>query len=586
MNKRQIIDKIREIDGLTKDEKNYLVNIVNDNKQYGLVWENKPEKVEEYLETKLPILKEVKEKAIINDTKTENYPNHILIEGDNLHSLTTLTFTHENKIDIIYIDPPYNTGNKDFTYNDKFVDKEDTYKHSKWLSFMNKRLKIAKRLLNEKGVIFISIDDNEVAQLKLLCDEIFGEQNFIGNISWFKKRKGAFLSNKLVSLTEYILVYKKIDGIKLFGGKTDNTETQPIVKRTNSIKKLKFPSNFVKTKLKNGHYSKGKYGKGTTATILENDIEVLDGVILNEFELTAPFTWSQSFLDTELSNETEIYINTKNFQPRALRVNNNSFKAMPSFVDGRDFSATNEDAYELLKEMFNTDRVFDYSKPVNLIKRLIHSGSYFNKNATVLDFFAGSGTTGQAIIELNKEDEGKRNFIICTNNEGQIADEVCYPRIQKTIKGYTNSKNIKIPPNLENNLRYYRTDYVERKPSLKNKKALTRLATELLCIRENCYYEITSQINKHKWNKLFTNKENLFTYVIYNDNHIDEAVEELQKFIEKAEIKPKIKVYVFSKGQYPYTEDFDEIKEYVELCALPDVIYKAYLNVLPKTAKL
>jgi len=586
MNKRQIIDKIREIDGLTKEEKNYLVDIVNDNKQYGLVWENKPEKVEEYLETKLPILKEVKEKAIINDTETENYPNHILIEGDNLHSLTTLTFTHENKIDIIYIDPPYNTGNKDFTYNDKFVDKEDTYKHSKWLSFMNKRLKIAKRLLNEKGVIFISIDDNEVAQLKMLCDEVFGEQNFIGNISWFKKRKGAFLSNKLVSLTEYVLVYKKIEGLKLFGGKTDNTETQPIVKRTNSIKKLKFPSNFVKTKLKNGHYSKGKYGKGTTATILENDIEVLEGVILNAFELTAPFTWSQSFLDAELTNETEIYINTKNFQPRALRVNNNSFKAMPSFIDGRDFSATNEDAYELLKEMFNADRVFNYSKPVNFIKRLIHSGSYFNKNATVLDFFAGSGTTGQAIMELNKEDEGKRNFIICTNNEGQIADEVCYPRIKKTINGYTNSKNIKISSNLENNLRYYRTDYVERKPSLKNKKALTRLATELLCIRENCYYEITSQINKFKWNKLFTNKENLYTYVIYNDNHINEAVEELQKFIKEQKNKPQIKVYVFSKGQYPYTEDFDEIKEYVELCALPDVIYKAYLNVLPKTAKL
>ena len=138
----------------------------------------------------------------------------------------------------------------------------------------------------------------------------------------------------------------------------------------------------------------------------------------------------------------------------------------------------------------------------------------------------------------------------------------------------------------KNNLRYYKTDYVERKPSLKNKKALTKLATELLCIRENCYYEITSQINKFKWNKLFTNKDNLYTYVVYNDNHIDEAVEKLEKFIGSQENKPQIKVYVFSKGQYPYTEDFDEIKEYVELCALPDVIYKAYLNVLPKTAKL
>ena len=149
--------------------------MVSTNKKYGLVWENKPEDVEEQLRSMLPVFKEVKERAIISEDKTA--PNHILIEGDNLHALTALTYTHEEKIDVIYIDPPYNTGNKDFIYNDHYVDKEDTYRHSKWLSFMDKRLKIAKQLLSEKGVIYISIDDNEIAQLKILCDEIFNENN-------------------------------------------------------------------------------------------------------------------------------------------------------------------------------------------------------------------------------------------------------------------------------------------------------------------------------------------------------------------------------------------------------------------------
>src|SRR5690606_16170586 len=146
--------------GLSQDERAYLINLVNTKKKYGLVWEDKPEEVEEQLRENLPVLKEVKDRAIING---EEYPNHILIEGDNLHALTALTFTHEGKIDVIYIDPPYNTGNKDFIYNDTFVDVEDNFRHSKWLSFMSKRLQNAKRLLNENGVIFISIDDNEAA---------------------------------------------------------------------------------------------------------------------------------------------------------------------------------------------------------------------------------------------------------------------------------------------------------------------------------------------------------------------------------------------------------------------------------------
>ena len=177
-----LIRRINEIEGLTDKERSALLGLLRESKSYGLVWEDKPEAVEERMQEELPVLREVPERAIISDAP--DAPNHILIEGDNLEALTTLAYTHAGKIDVIYIDPPYNTGNKDFVYNDSFVDREDTYRHSKWLSFMSRRLRIAKQLLSDKGVIFISIDDNEQAQLKLLCDEVFGEDNFVANIIW------------------------------------------------------------------------------------------------------------------------------------------------------------------------------------------------------------------------------------------------------------------------------------------------------------------------------------------------------------------------------------------------------------------
>lgn len=179
--RNKLIDRIKTLEGLTDDERSALLGLLNETKTYGLVWEDKPEEVEERLRTELPVLKEVNSRAIISDNA--DAPNHILIEGDNLEALTTLAYTHEGKIDVIYIDPPYNTGNKDFIYNDSYVDSEDTYRHSKWLSFMSRRLRIAKKLLSERGVIFISIDDNEAHNLKLLCDDkeigLFGEQNFV-----------------------------------------------------------------------------------------------------------------------------------------------------------------------------------------------------------------------------------------------------------------------------------------------------------------------------------------------------------------------------------------------------------------------
>ena len=578
VNKQELIGKIHGIEGLSNEEKSALIELLKTHKKYGLVWEDKPEDVEERLRDELPVLTEVKERAIISEDP--DAPNHILIEGDNLEALTALSYTHAGKIDVIYIDPPYNTGNKDFVYNDAFVDKEDSFRHSKWLSFVSKRLAIAKRLLSPSGVIFISIDDNEQAQLKLLCDEIFGDSNFVGEIVWFKKRKGSFLSNKLVSLTEYILPYVNNPSVQLFGGLPDNSESQPIIKRTNGKKTLCFKANVVSTKLKDGVYPAGLYGVGSSASELLDDVTVEDGKIINDFRIRAPFTWGQEFLDSEIANGTEVLINTLNFQVRVIRRNNESIKALPSFLDGREFNATNEDAYEMLKVMFNDDRPFQYSKPVNLIKKLILANSYKNKDAIVLDFFAGSGTTLHATILLNQEDGGHRRCIIVTNNENGICENVTFERCKKAILGYSSNDPATQVGIINNSLRYYKTDFVGRERSSQNMRQLVYAATDLLCIKEDLYNEV-KQFGPLKLKssvaRYFEGKDKRML-VIYNELAVPAIAEE----IAKMDFSGKVKIYVFAPGNYAYDDEFYEVQNKVELCALPAAIYNAYQKVLPK----
>ena len=212
-----LIHRIGELEGLTDRERSALLGLLRESKTYGLVWEDKPEAVEERMQEELPVLREVPERALISDSP--DAPNHILIKGDNLEALTTLAYTHARRIDVIYIDPPYNTGNKDFVYNDSFVDREDTYRHSKWLSFMSRRLRIAKQLLSDKGVIFISIDDNEQAQLKLLCDEVFGKTQFISQFIWHSRQNKDNRNISGVSIDhEYIICYSKSNALRFFKG--------------------------------------------------------------------------------------------------------------------------------------------------------------------------------------------------------------------------------------------------------------------------------------------------------------------------------------------------------------------------------
>ena len=206
-----LIKRVQTLDGITDDERAALLGLLRESKTYGLVWEDKPEDVEERLREELPVLTEVSDRAIISENP--DAPNHIIIEGDNLEALSTLAYTHAGKIDVIYIDPPYNTGNKDFIYNDSYVDSEDSYRHSKWLSFMSKRLRIAKKLLSDRGVIFISIGDEEVANLKLLCDEIFTQIALVPRIA----KKGSNQGTYFRPTKDYVLVYcKQIDKVNPF----------------------------------------------------------------------------------------------------------------------------------------------------------------------------------------------------------------------------------------------------------------------------------------------------------------------------------------------------------------------------------
>lgn len=580
MDKQALGNKIKQLEGLTNDEKSALLELLNSQKKYGLVWEDKPEEVEEQLREKIPILTEMKERAILNDTERDKHPNHILIEGDNLHALTSLCYTHEGKVDVIYIDPPYNTGNKDFVYNDSFVDSEDSFRHSKWLSFMERRLKLAKRLLSEEGVIFISIDDHEAAQLKLLCDEIIGKEKFVSNIIW-QKKTGAADAKGIATITEYILLYcMNIERINdVFNKNNDAFD----------IKRYRYRDSYFEDR---GPFYYDSLDRGSVrySDSLNYGILAPDGSLIypngrTEF-INDGWTWKWSqnkviwgiqhkFIEITPSNSKKngwgvkykIYLNV-----------DNEGNVMEKSIPFKNLISTilNADAAADLKEIFNSN-IFKYSKPTALIGQFL---KYIKSDsATILDFFAGSGTTLHATMQLNATDGGHRQCILVTNNENNICEEVTYERNKRVINGYTTPKGVEVKGLSDNNLRYYRTNFIERRQTQRNKRQLVVAATDLLCIKENIYAEqaqFGSLVLKSQEARYFAEKGKQML-ILYKEEMIDDFVEQ----IERLNFEGKLKIYVFAPGEYPYTDDFEEVLDKVELCALPDAIYKAYKQVLP-----
>jgi len=382
---------------------------------------------------------------------TEN----LYIEGDNLDVLKLLQESYLGKVKMIYIDPPYNTGN-DFIYRDNFTASREDYDeetgaydedgdrlfkntetngrfHSDWCSMIYPRLVLARNLLRDDGVIFISIDENEVSAMQQICNEIFGAANYAATFIWTKTSTPPALAYKCRKTVEYVLAYeRRWTPQKYFGSMLDNGDA-PLLNTDNPTKTLLFPKgsvrfNFIKT----GIVKAGEKDR----TTLEDDISVENGVNLNPFRLTGQFKWGQDTLNNEFSTGTYFLVKTEKFSIRFQRVENDkSYKTPTNFMNIELNTSvgvgTNESA---VKELGNLQlgQCFDYPKPSTLIEALCSMVCKFDTESLVLDFFSGSATTAHAVMQLNAEDGGKRKFIMVQ------LPEVCAEGTEAAKAGYAN----------------------------------------------------------------------------------------------------------------------------------------------------
>lgn len=519
-------------------------------KKYGLVWEEHSERVDQEIEKHIPILEEEKELKIKNcEENTYNF----LIEGDNLHSLKLLEKTHKGKIDLIYIDPPYNTGNKDFIYNDSFVEKDDSFKHSKWLSFMSKRLKIARNLLSNKGFIFISIDDNEYPQLKILCDEIFEESNY-EKTDYLQVRysdKTLKSDMKYHKQIEQVLVYRK------------SVKAQPYLKSVdyNYDKFIYYFEELEKGKevflgnkkveiFNNNQYRLHKSSVGNkdylkeiwaTGTILNGnssgrffrdylaDRKEIDGLgtLYKVYDIGDDSHEYRYFTGPKKANATK----GKYYQGvpvEKLEENSEIFKPIVNFFDmSPDFGNIRHEG----NISFNSGK-----KPIKLIKQYLE---YFKeKNITVLDFFAGSGTTGHAVIQLNKEDGGNRKYILCTNNENNICKDITYNRL----------KNIQ--DELPHNLKYFKTGFISKFSEESSIKDI--LISKIIPLIELEYFCEVDGIN---------------TKIILSEEEFDE-------FLNNTNLKENITLFVSSEILISAKQKNILSKKNIKLIEIPEYYYR------------
>ena len=372
-------------------------------------------------------------RPVVEDSVDWDTTKNLYIEGDNLEVLKLLQRSYMGKVKMIYIDPPYNTGN-DFVYHDDFAMSSDEYEeaseifdelgnkyvkntetsgrfHSDWCNMIYPRLMVARSLLSEDGVIFISIDDNEVDNLQKICNEVFGEINRVNIFTWIKKKKGSHLSKTTRSMTEYVLCFtKNKDLIELYGEKAYSDKQQPLAKRTNAIKTLIFPKGVVSANLVDGFYE-GLKGIGSSAIEFEK-FYVENGIVVNECVAKGPFTWTQPKLDDEISKGTKIFLSSK-FGFNVLKSDQEEKIKRPStLIDHNSGVGTNEDAYNESISLFGKEGIMSYPKPVSLMRYLINTITYFDKKSIILDFFSGSGSTAHAVMQLNTEDGGNRKFIM------------------------------------------------------------------------------------------------------------------------------------------------------------------------------
>jgi adenine-specific DNA-methyltransferase len=601
----------KEIDRLKKSVKE---------KKYGLVWMDVPEKFDEECENKLPILKEFPEKAVINK---DGKPTHILIEGDNYHALTCLNYTHKGKIDVIYIDPPYNTGAKDWKYNNDYVDENDPWRHSKWINFMSNRLHLAKRLLKKDGVLICTIDENEHAALGLLLEDIFPTYKVVC-ITIVHNPRG--VQGKNFSYCHEYAYFVYPNDNEVYIGK--------VRRETSSLRNLRDNGGeSLRTDAKNCFYpilvkNNQVIGIGEVPsadfhpkkqTIKRKDVFEVWPIDQNEVE--RKWRYSPTGIKNVLSM-LQVKGTEDNLQIHILK-EEDSYKTV--WTDSK-YDA-NEYGSKLLNKI--VDKNFPFPKSLYNVKECLETVTSKRKNAIILDYFAGSGTTAHAVMDMNRDDRGNRQFIMCTNNENKICEEITYPRIERVINGYSfngkdkqclyeqkitatsfkkagdvlseiefikleNEKKFdKFETEIEDNyiklfgvkdikgkkeglggsLKYYKTAFIGKNNILKvtdeDKIELAHQAGDLLALAENTLYKV----KENKFWQLYKNGER-HTAVYFR-----EELDKFEEFIEMVEkLKCPVTVYVFSWGDEEFEEEFEHIDD-VKVKTIPLPILEIYKNI-------
>lgn len=505
-----------------------------------------------------------------NGTQTDHETNsgNKIIHGDNLEALKALLPEYEGRIDCIYIDPPYNTGNETWVYNDNVNDQrikkwikeivgkegDDLSRHDKWLCMMYPRLKLLHKLLNEDGgMIFISIDDNELANLKILMDEIFGLHSFIEYFSWIKTSTPPSLARKSRKTTEYVLCYEKKKTNRKYKAEEGDGGDAPLLNSGNALVELVFPKETLTFKIDDGIYPSGQYERLT----LNNEIKISNGFSDKDVKLTGEFKWTQDTLDEEIKSGTTFIIKSEKFAIRYLR-ETETFKAPTNLLKEKYFTPlvdkkeagveTNEGAKKEILDIFGK-HMFDYPKPSSLIEFFVKFMD--NKNGIVLDSFAGSGTTAHAVLNLNKKDKGNRKFVLIqideTNKKGEfvnIAETITAERVKRVIKGYGTTEGT------GGSFDFYELG----QPMFLEDGNLNELVG-VEKIRQYVYYTETKTpltSSKHKDNKHFLGKHNDTAYYFHYEQ--DEVTTLDHAFL--ATMKTKAEQYVIYADNCLLTKDF------------------------------